>query len=349
MYKAALVGTGFIATKKHLPAWERLRKDVELVAVCDIDRARAERVKGQFGVTAAYTDIDTMLQEVEPDFVDICTPPTTHADIAVKSLKANANVLIEKPLATTIEDCEKIVNAEHQYPGRVEVAHTDLFHQSIIQATERIESGEIGEFTGMRIFYLTPVTLSTADPNHFANRLPGGAMGETGPHVVYIAQRFIGPIKDIWVRGTKLLTKYPWSPYEDYRLELIGEKLTCSAVLTFTSRHAGYWIELWGTDGVLKIDMQSKILINYRRIKTTHYGIGKSSIREATQIATRTVENSLAVLGGRFRSLHDRTIKNFFDCTVNDLPQTVSAADGLETVRIMKMISETLSTTEHQA
>ena len=112
MLKAAVVGTGFISTKHHLPAWVRLRKDVQLVAVCDTDASAAAAAADRFGVPSSYTDLTELLDKEQPDFVDICTPPDSHADIATLALEADASVLIEKPLADNLQDCERIVAAE---------------------------------------------------------------------------------------------------------------------------------------------------------------------------------------------------------------------------------------------
>ncbi len=348
MYKVAIIGTGFIAAKKHLPAWRRLRRDVKIAAVCDLDRARAEAVSRQFGVPAAYDDVQQMLEAECPDFVDICTPPGAHADAATAALKAGAHTLIEKPLATTVEDCERIIESERESRGQVGMVHTELFHQPVIEARKRVERGDIGDFTGMRIFWSTPVNLHTSDPDHFANRLPGGAMGETGPHVVYLAQAFIGSIQDVWVKGQKLLPEYPWSPFEDYRLELMGSRSACTATLTFTSKHSSVLLELWGTEGILKIDTQSKVLVNYDRVSQSPGGIGFSSVREAAQIASGAFANGVSYLTGNFRSTHDRLIQDFFQRSVDGLPPSVAAEDGLETVRVMKIISEQLQSQESE-
>ncbi len=342
MYRVAIVGAGFITAKRHLPAWLRLRRDVRVAALCDLDRDRAEAVSRQFGVPAAYDDLRRMLETERPDFVDVCTPPSAHADIAVAALKADAHVLIEKPLAEKVEECERVIYAEREAVGRVEVAHTELFHPCVIEARKRLERGDIGELTGMRIFYSTPVTLWTTDPAHFANRLPGGSIGETGPHVVYLSQAFIGPIRDVWVQGRKILPEYPWSPFEDYRLELMGERAACSAVLTYTSKHSAFLLELWGTEGMMKIDMQSKVIVNYDRVNQSPWGIGISAVREAAQIASSTFANGFGYITGRFRNIHDRLISEFFERSVNGLSPSVTAEDGLETVRVMSLISERL-------
>ena len=342
MYKAAIVGAGFISSRRHLPAWARLRHDVSIAAVCDLNRPQAETVARKFGVAAAYDDVAQMLETERPDFVDVCTPPESHADIAVAALQAGAHVLIEKPLAMQVDECERIIAVEQESKGRVTVAHTELFHQSVIAARRRIARGDIGQLTGMRIFYSTPVTLWTTAPGHFANRLPGGSIGETGPHVVYLAESFIGPIRDVWVRGQKHLPQYPWSPFEDYRLELIGEPAACSVALTYTSKHSAFLLELWGTDGIIKIDMQSKILVNYNRANQLPWGIGLSAASEAAQIASGAVSNGVGYLTGRFRNIHDRLISDFVNRAANGQPPSVTAKDGLQTVRVMNAINQQL-------
>ena len=144
--------------------------------------AHAEAVSREFGVPAAYDDIQQMLETERPDFVDICTPPSTHAGIAVAALRADAHVLIEKPMATKVEDCERIIEAERESKGQVDVAHTDLFHQCVIEAHKRVKRGDIGDFTGMRIFYCTPVTLMTAtDPTTSPTGCLAGRWERQGP------------------------------------------------------------------------------------------------------------------------------------------------------------------------
>ncbi len=341
-YTAAIIGAGFISAKRHLPAWLRLRRDVRVAAVCDLDLDRAEAVSREFGVPSAYDDVRQMLDMERLDFVDVCTPPSAHADIAAAALKAGAHVLVEKPLAATVEECERIIEAERESRGRVWAAHTELFHPCVVEARKRVERGEVGDLTGMRIFYSTPVTLMTADPSHFANRLPGGVIGETSPHVAYLAGAFIGTIRDVWARGRKFLSEYTWSPFEDYRLELTGSRATCSAALTYTSKHSAFLLELWGTEGLIKIDMQSKILAAYDRVSQSPWGIGVSSLREAAQIASGALANGFGYLAGRFRNIHDRLIREFVERSVNGLPPSVTAGDGLETVRVMSVISEQL-------
>src|SRR5256885_13239843 len=102
-----------------------------------------------------------------------------------------------------------------------------------MKARELVAEGRIGTLRGMRIFLSTPTDYITSNPEHWANKLPGGVIGETGPHIVYMTLAFINPIVDVHAAGRKLLPEYPWSPYEDYRIDLAGETATASIILTY--------------------------------------------------------------------------------------------------------------------
>ena len=343
MEKVAVIGTGFISLDKHLPAWLRLRPSARVVALCDVDRDSAERAARQFDVPSAYDDVRAMLEREKPDLVDICTPPRTHADIAVMALEAGSHVLIEKPMAPTVEECERIIEAGLKHDRRVGVAHSELFYPVVTETRRRVERGDIGDLKGMRIFRSTPVSYMTAHPDHWANKLPGGVIGETGPHVVYLTQAFVGPIEDVGVHGRKLMPEYPWSPFDDYRLELMGREATGSAALTYTNHHWAAQVDLWGTGGIIKIDLQSKVSVDYGRSRLSPRTVGVSAIGEAMQITSSALATGTRYLAGRFRNTHEILIREFFRATGNGRSFSVTGEDGRETVRVMQMVAERLN------
>ena len=338
MEKVAVIGTGFISVDKHLPAWRRLRPSARVVALCDLDRDSAERAARRFDVPSAYDDVRDMLEREKPDFVDICTPPRTHADIAAMALEAGAHVLIEKPMAMSVEECDRIIEAETESGKRVGVVHSELFYPPLVEARKRVQRGDIGEFKGMRILRSVSVDYMTANADHWANRLPGGVIGETGPHLVYHTLAFINPIRHVWVHARKLMPQYPWSPFDDYRIELIGEHATSSIVFSCTNHHWAAPIDIWGSDGLLRVDLQGKTLVRSDRPDLSPKTIGISSIREAAQIAVGTFTTSARFLAGRFRNTHEILIEEFFDRAVRGLAPPVTSQEGRETVRVMNTI-----------
>lgn len=108
--KAALLGTGFIANI-HAESYARFVHDAEVVAVYGRDKAHAEAFAAAHGIPAAYGDIDELLAAEQVDVVDICLPNYLHHDACLKAAGANKHVIIEKPLALTLEQADEMIEA----------------------------------------------------------------------------------------------------------------------------------------------------------------------------------------------------------------------------------------------
>ena len=263
--RVGIIGSGFIAKQKHLPAWRKAGRDTQVVALSDPNVAQAEELARAHGIRGVYKDYRQMLEAEQLDVVDICSPPRTHSEIAIRSLKAGAHALIEKPMAINTEECDQILAVAQENGRKICVAHSDLFYPSFLKAREIVKQGSIGDFGGMRIFLSTPVDYITSKPDHWAHRLPGGVIGETGPHVIYMALAFINPIERVRIEARKQLMQFPWSPYEDYRLDLMGENATCSVALTYATNRWAVQLDVWGSDGHLKFDLETQTLIVHGR------------------------------------------------------------------------------------
>ena len=98
-FRVAFIGCGGIA-QTHLNALKEF-PDVEVVAGVDINPARLKVMEEKWGVTQLYKDWKTMLKEVKPDAVDICTPNGVHAQPAIDAANAGCHVIVEKPMAMT--------------------------------------------------------------------------------------------------------------------------------------------------------------------------------------------------------------------------------------------------------
>lgn len=152
MVDVAVVGAGFWGVN-HLRVLKELGEP-EVVAVCDIDRERAARAAARFGVQHVYTEVDTMLQETSPDAVTICTPSTTHALLALKLLDHGCDILIEKPMASTVDEAAKILDKIRETGRVVMVGFIERFNPAVQYARHLIEDKEVGEvllFYGRRI------------------------------------------------------------------------------------------------------------------------------------------------------------------------------------------------------
>lgn len=340
--RVGLIGSGFIAKQKHLPAWQRLGSRAQVVALCDPQVVQAEELAKAHRIPKVYGDVQEMLQAERLDVVDICSPPRTHADIAIRSLTAGAHAMIEKPMAIGTEECDRIIAASKDTGRKICVAHSDLFYPSFLKARELAKQGVIGEFRGMRIFLSTPVDYITSKPDHWAHRLPGGVIGETGPHVVYMTVAFINPIHEVCVEARKQLAEFPWSPYEDYRLDLMGESASCSVALTYATNRWAVQLDLWGSEGHMKFDLETQTIVLHGRADLKPLTLGLSAIKEAGQILLGTADTSLSYAMGTFENTHERLIRGFVECIQTGSPSPVTPEEGREAVRVMDMVVKQL-------
>ena len=336
--RVGLIGSGFIAKQKHLPAWKKIEKIAQVVALCDPNLTQAEDLARVHKIPKVYKDFQQMLEAERLDAVDICSPPRTHADLAVRSLQAGAHTLIEKPMAINTEECDRIVAAARGSGCKICVAHSDLFYPSFLKAREMVKAGTIGRFRGMRIFLSTPVDYITSKPDHWAHKLPGGVIGETGPHVIYMTLAFISPIRAVRIDARKQLARFPWSPYEDYRLELIGDEASCSVALTYATNRWAVQLDLWGSEGHMKFDLETQTLLIHGRADLKPMTLGLSAVKEATEMLGEAIGTGLSYVTGKFENTHERLIREFVDSIRSDSPTPVPPEEGREAVRVMDLL-----------
>lgn len=346
MLKVAIIGGGLIAIKKHIPALLDLKDRLEIIAVCDLNEDTAKKVAHSFKIKKAYTDFLDMLLEDKPDIVDICTPPQTHAELAIQAIEKGSHVLLEKPMALKISDCDAMIEMASKYKKKICIIHNQIFNPAFMEARKRILEGEIGDFLGMNIFLSTPFDYMTSQKDHWAHRLPAGVLGETGPHGVYLALTFLKNIYKVDIHAKKLLHQYPWSKFEDFRIVLWGEDGMGLITLLYGSNQWQADVEIIGTKGILKIDLEAGVVVKYNCPNLNALSVGLSTLSIVSQTLTGLVSNGLKYILGKKKDSHQIGIKKFVDSVLEDKPSPVTAEEGREVVGVMEMIIENLRCAE---
>jgi predicted dehydrogenase len=204
-----------------------------------------------------------------------------------------------------------------------------------------VESGAVGELTGMRIMLMTQREEYLAHENHWIHRLPGGIIGETGPHVVYLSLAFLKNVKKVDVLASKK-SDYPWVLYDDYRIELEAENITSSIYVSHANSYTHEEVELFGTNCALKVDMQSMLLLRSKCEHLKPSSVALSSLSTASQTIRGVASNALRVVARRPMLGHDIMVERFVASILNDQPVPVSAEEGRETVRVLNIIVQKL-------
>jgi len=338
--KVAVVGCGFVAQKRHIPAFLRL-KNISLCAVCDLNQKFAKEVSNRFRIANVYTDLSKMLSKELPDVVDVCTPPEAHASVAIEAMKKGCHVLLEKPMALDLSDCDKMIQVSRKYGVKLSIVHNQRFYPPFLKAQELVERGDIGELVGMRILSLTRRVEYIAHKDHWVHKLPGGVIGETGPHAVYLSLAFVKNVKNVDVYAGKK-SAYPWVLYDDYRVELEGENINSSIYISHASDYTAGEVDLFGINYALKVDLQSMLLMRYKREYLKPTSVALSSLNVAGQVARGVLSNTFKAIFHKPMLGHDIMIERFVKSIILDQPVPVTPEEGRETVRIMEMIATKL-------
>ena len=257
MLRGAIVGLGNVAVHAHLPGWAG-RDDVEIVAATDADRARRAELEARLPAARWYDSADDLLARERPDFLDICTPPGTHAALIQGALRRGAHVLCEKPLVASLEELGAVRRLVSE-TGRVLVTVHNWRHAPILRhAGELVQQGEIGHLR--RILWQTlrvePAGNSggastwRADPAMAG----GGILADHGWHAFYLVQQWTGqPPTGISARlETRRHTGWPVEDTATTRLEF--PDATAEVFLTWASPERRNRVELEGTRGTIHVE-----------------------------------------------------------------------------------------------
>lgn len=198
--RAAVVGCGDVSVV-HLQAIAKL-DDVELVGVCDTDRDRATAAAERYGVPW-FADHRQLLATVRPDVVHVCTPHDQHTPVAVDCLDARVAVLLEKPVAHTVAEADRLIAAADRHPDvKVGICLQNRYNATTRAARDLLASGELGAVRGG-----AATVLWHRDPAYYQSRpwrgrkarSGGGVLINQAIHTLDLMELLVGDV--VRVRG----------------------------------------------------------------------------------------------------------------------------------------------------
>ena len=141
--RAAIVGCGRISDLHQLGY--RDREDARIVAVCDTKKGRARAKARAWGVETVYTDYQELLSDPHVDLVELLVPHHLHAEMTVAACQAGKHVSVQKPMALSVAETERMIGAAAAAGVVLRVYENFCFYPPHVKAKEMIEAGEIGE------------------------------------------------------------------------------------------------------------------------------------------------------------------------------------------------------------
>lgn len=273
----AVIGYSFMG-RAHSNAWRNVAAfypdapPVRMQTLVGRDEAALARAAGTLGWADTTTDWREVLTRDDIDIVDVCTPGHLHAEVALAALAAGKHVLVEKPLANTVDDCERlVVAAQAPGAGRSMLGFNYRRVPALALARDLIAQGRIGEVRQVRLAYLQDwLADERAEMSWRLRRETAGSgvLGDLGSHAVDQLHFLLGePVQT--VRG-QLRTFVPRRPGPDGTLEEVtvddaawatlqtdsGVVASLEVSRMATGRKNSLQIEVFGSAGSLRFDLE---------------------------------------------------------------------------------------------
>ena len=144
MIRIAIVGTGGIA-HTHMKAYQALADRCKVIALVDIIPGKARRFMEEFGLSCDTLEShEEILSRQDIDLVDVCTPPFVHAPISINALRSGKNVVCEKPMAASLEECDAMLEARDKSGKLLSIIAQNRFRKPIRDLKALLDSGIAG-------------------------------------------------------------------------------------------------------------------------------------------------------------------------------------------------------------
>lgn len=209
--KVGIIGCGMITRVRHAPEYSE-NKNTEIAAFYDRDKKKAEELTRQYGGTAC--DSAKELLAMDLDAVSICVANNGHAQMSINALRAGKNVLCEKPMATTLKDCEAMVKAAEEAGKILMIGHNQRFAPAHQKARELIREGAVGRILSFetKFGHSGPEMWTGTGNTWFFDKKQAafGAMADLGIHKTDLIHYLLGePVTEVTAILDTLDKKWP--------------------------------------------------------------------------------------------------------------------------------------------
>lgn len=337
-----LIGCGQISNI-HLKVFKSL-KNVNVVGVCDLNLERAKDTAHKFGIEKIFGDYKDLFEVKDLDLVDICTPVSTHAHIVCDAAKAVPAILVEKPMALSVSECDEMIREMKKHGSKFCVIHQQIFLPSIQKAKSLIDNGTYNlvsfRTTQKESFELLKAHRLAAD--WMVAPEQKGIIWEVCSHLAYLQLHFLPDIKEVYAVGRKV--KYP--VYDHFTVLLPTSSQRFGLIeLSWVSKETEIVYELCDSNG-----KRAQIHRNFdyfleNQAPQAPYTVGgvlKGLLTDEKRTLQKWAKVGINYIQKRKMIPHFKLITNYLMSIEKDLPPPVSPEDGRKTINLLECIEKSL-------
>ena len=340
--KVGIIGCGGIAPV-HVRAYKEL-KDVEIVGLTDLNIERAKSLARRFDIEKTFSNYQDMFEKEALDLVDICTPVSTHSRIVCDAAKSVSAILVEKPMALSVSECDEILKEVKKQGTKLCVGHSQIFSPNIQKAKSMVDSG------GFPLFSFKTIQKESFDLLYAHRLAPAwnvlpdqkGILWEVCCHLAYLQLHFLKDIREVYAVGAKV----KHSVYDNFSVLLRTDRDSFGVIdLSWTSHETEIVYELEDYTG-RRISVFRDFDYFLERKAKPPFTVG-NIVR-----GFFTDEKRVFQKWGRFGVSYFHKgkvlptlnlIKNYIYAIKKDLPSPVTPEDGRRTINLLECIEKSLN------
>ncbi len=327
--KFAIVGCGSIG-KRHIAVLDA-EQEAEIIAICDLDLNKANEQSSSYNGIKVYTDYTTMLNEIDADIINVVTPHQLHADMTIQALEKGFNVLVEKPMALTALDCNRMNNAAIANGKKLWVVKQNRYNVPIRLAKEALENNRLGKVFIVKCDILWNRYQGYYDESPWRGKkeYEGGALYTQASHFIDLLVWWFG---DVVSAKTTMETQNHSIETEDTGVSIlkfengtIGNLIWTTCV--YNKNYEGS-ITIIGEKGTIKIGGQYLNKIEY-------WDVEGYPLPEGIEFSDKP--NAYGKYQGT-SSNHDKVIKSIIAQMNGRSFETVNGFEGLKSISAIEML-----------
>ena len=341
--RTGIIGTGKVG---HLHAAALLElEESEFTAVCNVNFRAAQAFAEHYGVKA-YADVEEMVTAGEVQAVTICTPHPLHAEPAIKAARAGAHVIVEKPLASSLSDCDAMIEAARDARVKLAMISQRRLYAPVQRIKKAIEEGKLGQPILGTVNMFGWRDQAYYDSNAWRGTWRGeggGVLVNQAPHQLDLLQWFMGPIDEVFGYWANL--NHPYIEVEDTAAVVIRFKSGALGAVTVSNSQNP---ALYGKVGIYGKNGAS---VSVQTDGGAMFIAGMSTITEPPINDVWTVRGEESLLKqwqqedadfflkiDATKYYHRLQIKDFLRAIIEDRDPMIDAQEGRKTVELFTAI-----------
>jgi predicted dehydrogenase len=334
MLKFALVGCGRIAKRHSELLGNKVIAGASLTAVCDVVPSKAEKIGKQFGVPF-YADMHEMMKREKPDVVVILTESGLHAGHAVALAPYGAHIIVEKPMALTLEDADRMIRACDKHNVRLFVVKQNRFNVPVVKLREALDAGRFGKLVlgTVRVRWCRRQDYYDQDSWRGTWAMDGGVLTNQASHHVDLLEWMMGDVESVFAKSATALVN-------------IETEDTAVVVLKFKSGALGI---IEATTAARPTDLEGSIsmLGENGTVEIGGFAVNEMKAWRFTnpqagddEVLKRFSVNPPNVYGFGHQAYYEHVV----DCVSNKQPHLVDGLEGRRSLELISAIYESIET-----